>query len=214
MGQYFKAICLDKNFKIENGKVKTCGKKVIERFCEPFEYNNFLKMMEHAYVGNLYVEAAIRMLYYCCQVNHVNAMPFVWCGDYAETSIKENEDFTVYDQVRFLKEKAPKATEAYRNFKTVDKPEVFPNFGKVKQNIVLVNYDKKEYVRIPSERPMAYTIHPLPILCADGNGNGGGDYHGTYMKYVGRWAYNRIGIVMCDNIPEGFKELKVNFKRK
>ena len=212
MGQSFMAICLDKDFKIEKGKVKMSDKKVIECFCHPTEYHNFWKMVEHAYVGNLYVEAAIRMLYYCCQTNHVDAMPFVWCGQYSETSIKENEEFTVYDQVCFLEERIPNATKAYRNFKTLDKPEVFPNFNRVKQNIVLVNYDKKEYVHIPIERPRAYTIHPLPILCADGNGNGCGDYHGTYMKYVGRWAYDRIGIVMCDNIPQGFKELKVNFK--
>ena len=53
-------------------------------------------------------------------------------------------------------------------------------------------------------------IHPLPILCSDGNGRGGGDYNGTNMDFVGRWAYDKI--YTDNNVPNGYKKLNISFK--
>lgn len=59
-----------------------------------------------------------------------------------------------------------------------------------------------------------YRVHPLPLLIAEGNGRGGGDYDS--QKYpdldkVGIWARNLIRV--SDEKPaKGYKELKVNFK--
>ena len=84
----------------------------------------------------------------------------------------------------------------------------------------ILNYDKKCFVRIPkmSEEKDAYgfpklTIHPLPLLCADGNQRGSGDYYGSNEELVGLWAYDRIGV--GNEIPSDFKtELIVTFKEK
>jgi hypothetical protein len=68
------------------------------------------------------------------------------------------------------------------------------------------------FVRIP-ELSENWDIHPLPLLCADGNQRGGGDYYGANEDLVGSWAYDRIGI---DNeIPKGITtELVVTFKER
>ena len=54
-----------------------------------------------------------------------------------------------------------------------------------------------------------WQIHPLPLLTAEGNGRGGGDYHGTNMEMVGAWARCRLGLVK--EVPEGFTEITPNF---
>ena len=76
----------------------------------------------------------------------------------------------------------------------------------------LINLDKKEYVdksKCPIHNDKWQTrIHPLPLLTADGNGRGGGDYRRD-NDLVGSWARNRIALVK--DIPEGFTELIPNF---
>ena len=75
----------------------------------------------------------------------------------------------------------------------------------------VINHSKKEYVVIPEDKEGEWIIHPLPLLTADGNGLGGGDYHrGTDMDKVGLWAYDIIEV--GDEIPEGYTEFKVDFK--
>jgi len=83
----------------------------------------------------------------------------------------------------------------------------------------ILNLDTNEYVKIPRFSPKYGTFHPLPLLCSAGNGMGCGDYDVTYSikgsdedeieNCIGIWAYNRIGV--SDKIPNGFKELKINF---
>lgn len=60
----------------------------------------------------------------------------------------------------------------------------------------LINVSKHEYIDIShylsdcgKDGEKIYDIiHPLPILTAVGNGQGGGDYEGICMEYVGVWA--------------------------
>jgi hypothetical protein len=52
-------------------------------------------------------------------------------------------------------------------------------------------------------------IHPLPLLTADGNGRGGGDYNGEGIDHVGTWARDRISLMK--EIPEDFTEITPNF---
>lgn len=47
-----------------------------------------------------------------------------------------------------------------------------------------------------------FTVHPLSILCAVGNGQGGGDYFGLNDKIAGSWAWDFIEL--SDN-PERFQ---------
>ena len=55
-----------------------------------------------------------------------------------------------------------------------------------------------------------WTIHPLPLLIAHGNGQGGGDYYGSDMDKVGIWAFDHV--YTSDEVPEGYEELVVDFK--
>ena len=54
----------------------------------------------------------------------------------------------------------------------------------------IVNHTKKEYVMKVNQ------FHPLPLLTAEGNGRGGGDYHGADEDLVGTWARDVISVEM------------------
>ena len=73
----------------------------------------------------------------------------------------------------------------------------------------VINIRTKEYIEIPEPSDTDWIVHPLPILLADGNGRGGGDYDGSDMEFVGKWAFHPIGAT--NEIPKGYKELKVHF---
>ena len=116
----------------------------------------------------------------------------VWAGDYAD---KESEKTgTLHTQC----DKQP-------NLKVSPKPLTI----KVsKEYRYVVNHTKKLYVdkqAIPSKN--GWTIHPLPLLTAEGNGSGGGDYYGDdNNNLIGSWT--RHSISMETEIPVGYKELK------
>ena len=46
----------------------------------------------------------------------------------------------------------------------------------------------------------------MPLLIADGNGRGGGDYHGRELDWVGSWTGDKISI--GKEIPKNFVKLK------
>jgi hypothetical protein len=53
------------------------------------------------------------------------------------------------------------------------------------------------------------SIHPLPILTAEGNGRGGGDYYGTDANLAGIWARDILSIEK--EIPDGYMEFECHF---
>jgi hypothetical protein len=69
----------------------------------------------------------------------------------------------------------------------------------------LVNHDMQQYV----DKDKAGDIHPLPLLTAEGDREGG-DYRGSNEELVGIWARN---ILSAENeVPPGFAELEVCFE--
>ena len=69
----------------------------------------------------------------------------------------------------------------------------------------LVNHDTQQYV----DKDKAGDIHPLPLLTAEGDREGG-DYRGSNEELVGIWARN---ILSAENeVPPGFAELEVCFE--
>ena len=52
----------------------------------------------------------------------------------------------------------------------------------------IVNHTKKVYIKKNDG------LHPLPLLTAEGNGRGGGDYDGPNMDMVGTWARDVISM--------------------
>lgn len=154
----------------------------------PYVYNNGAKLMEHSWIGNDYVEAVEFLL---IEGGRWHNQRLVWAGDYADKEEKNGQNFYEMvegDGLQMLIEAVPS------------------NYH------YLVNYDKKEYVdktKCPNNN--GWTVHPLPLLTAEGNGRGGGDYGGDDVnEYVGSWSRCRLGLVK--EIPEGFTEIIPNFK--
>lgn len=221
MGQYYKGVIFTKSSrKQKNNKIKVC--------LDNWAYKNGAKLMEHSYVGNSYVRAYEYLL-----AERYDGYPFVWIGDYADEHNGEN----VYDLAynyreqqsdRMAKKQGFKKENGYyykydRDGYCIEKKSSFYEEISCDEKVTyeyILNYDKKCFVRIPkmSNEKDAYgypklTIHPLPLLCADGNQRGGGDYYGSNEELVGLWAYDRIGV--SNEIPSDFKtELIVTFKEK
>lgn len=204
MGQYYRPCLLSPDYKIV--------KRPVLGAVDCHILGNGAKLMEHSYVGNIFVIAATQML------RDNNTHPFVWCGNYAEPvneflhgtntmydyACKDDLDtkYTILnfsDLIHFA-EQYNLSKKSWREFLNnhLDR--------------YVINHTRKEYVAVPSYNTGKPTIHPLPLLTADGNGSGGGDYSGTDMSKVGIWAYNVIE--SANQVPEGYRELKVNFKEE
>ena len=216
MGQYYRGAVL--------GITANKRKKFIvkQAFC-PYAYDNGAKLMEHSYVGNYYVK-----MYEHALANDFDGNPFVWVGDYADCHFNEDDGYT--NACKFIDKRTRKEAikRGYR-VETIDGYDVFYD-GFTKKHVYdivsvsipyeelptykyIINYTKKQFVRIPKDEENKLVIHPLPLLCADGNGRGGGDYSGTNMDAIGMWAYDRIGV--SNEIPNHIKtELVVSFKEE
>lgn len=216
MGQYYRGVVLD----------KTANKRkefiVKQAFC-PYTYDNGAKLMEHSYVGNYYVK-----MYEHALANDFEGNPFVWVGDYADCHFNKDDGYTKACEFIDKMTRKEAIKKGYR-VETIDGYDHFYD-GNIKKSVYdienvcipyeelptykyIINYTKKQFVRIPELIEHKVSIHPLPLLCADGNGRGGGDYFGTNMKAIGIWAYDRIGV--SNEIPNHIKtELVVSFKEE
>lgn len=216
MGQYYRGVVLGKTTK----RVKRIIVK--QAYC-CYAHGNGAKLMEHSYVGNWYVKAYEQAL-----ANDYYGYPFVWVGDYADEMfntdvytkaheyidnvIKRNAKKKGYYLNGFVFEKLYKNGDIEKADESdfVEKVITKDNADKVDTFKYIINLDKKEAVAIPEFKEDEWTIHPLPLLCASGNGRGGGDYHGINEDMVGAWAYDRIGL---DNkLPDGIKLIEIEFK--
>ena len=183
MGQYYKPVNLDKM-----------------QFVYSHSYDNGLKLMEHSWINNSFVRVVEELI---AKGGDWYGDRIVWAGDYAKdepkTQFVGEESKNIYGMMVFENEIKP------------DEPDDH-------KYRYLVNMDNGEFVDM-SKVPITdihegteFKIHPLPLLTCEGNGNGGGDYHGTNQKQmdklVGRWA--RKCITIQDEKPEGMKELNFN----
>lgn len=195
MGQYYRGVILTPD-----------KENVIASVC-PYTHDNGAKLMEHSYVGNWYVQCYEQML---SKLYFGNV--FVWVGDYADNNVLYDkakqycEDWAKNNAASYGWELGNNIDIYYEKFDYIENPKF--NY--------IVNLDKKQYVKIPQYNKGEWIIHPLPLLCADGNGRGGGDYHrGSDMDKVGIWAYDRIGVL--DKLTDAyndFTELVVEFKEE
>lgn len=171
--------------KRENGK--------FERYCA-HSYTNGVKLMEHAYIGNNFTETVIAQLIGKC--GHV-----AWVGDYAKPGMVESPL-----DLEFITE------EGKEEYNTP------PQIPRTQNSIFLgfVNHTKKEYF-IPwsclCQDKYHLAPHPLPLLTAIGNGEGGGDYHGSSMDMIGKWACDEIEVLEdCHLIPQDYKNISNQLK--
>ncbi len=153
-----------------------------------FDYDNGLKLMEHSYIGNNFVSEVMILL-----MNEWNGHKVIWGGDYADNARFEffNEN---YIKIR---------------------PENLNQFNLVSLNKsnVFVNYDKKTYCKIDccDIDSDGWQVNPIPLLLANSNGRGGGDYR-LDNEMVGAWAYDKVGLITIDNVPNDFThDTSINF---
>lgn len=157
MGQYFTPVI------IRTGNVQAFNS---------WDYNNGLKLMEHAYLGNTFTEVVVKQL-----LN--NKANLAWVGDYADNENDRQLPFLAW----LPSDYAPK----------LEIGEMENSWG-----LFFINHTKKEYFSMSvyinqSQLVYGYSmIHPLPLLTALGNGRGGGDYKGDCMDMVGVWACDEI----------------------
>jgi len=169
MGQYYKPINLDSMTHVY-----------------PHDYDNGLKLMEHSWIENDFVEVVENLL---APEGKWHRCRLVWAGDYAdpETDTEENL-FTL----------------------STKKPSPIPKKSKYRY---IVNHTKRLYIdkKALKEEEKGWTIHPLPLLTSEGNGRGGGDYRGT-NKNIGTWARDSISMEL--EPPKDYKEMAIIFTEK
>lgn len=202
MGQYYKPIVLKQNWKNEE--------QPIAGTLSSYDYDNGAKLMEHSYVGNGFVKAAMRMIEF---IGKGKAVPFVWCGDYADPVDTPNHPVTKDENGNLVG-----GIDLYScSYAWIGDDKDSKEYKELKESLnnvrlcrksYIINETKKQFVLIPKFDKVKWLIHPLPILCADGNGRGGGDY-GYYesknMKLVGTWAHDEIRIGMKAD-TEGYED--------
>lgn len=165
MGQYYMPI-------IKRGNVL--------RRAYSHDFDNGLKLMEHSYVGNNFVNVV---------ANEIidNPAQLYWVGDYAEES-----DFS---SPAMFKRIYGYAWERTRDNKTtVENPNEKFDWSK---DWYFINQTKKEYMEMPKEGDWIYT--PISLLTAIGNGRGGGDYR-EENSMVGYWAGDKV--YLSENKPD------------
>lgn len=160
------------------------------------DFNNGLKLMEHSYLGNEFVGAITNALI-------KKSQRVVWAGDYADL---EPDGMNLYDHADLV-HNAPL--------------QIVPDGKPIIPFKYLLNVTTREWVDM--ERLLVITwpggescIHPLPLLTAEGNGRGGGDYRGYSMGHVGRWARD---LIACKGIggtptvgpPDDWQEIRPDF---
>lgn len=185
MGQYYTPV-----LKAKSGKVM--------RF-NSFDFDNGMKIMEHSWIGNNFVNAVMYKI-------KNEACRIAWVGDYAgdgENDEKYKND--LFDW--FVKETDVKEYCKSRKMKfDIDNVHGY-----------LVNVTKKQYVDLKDyfekskkiENGDVWCVHPLPLLTSIGNGAGGGDYWGVNKEVVGMWATDEVQFV--EELPEGMEKLEVAF---
>lgn len=159
-----------------------------------WDFGSGAKLTEHYFIGNYFVEHLMDTIFR-------SPKRVVWAGDYAdkEEPYKDDQDkgddYNLYHLCvnRGPRKKLKHSTEEFR---------------------FIINHDKKAIIDLSKVEPdkWGWKINPLPILTADGNGRGNGDYHGTLMCLVGIWARDLIEVDSVNSTD--YKEVHCPFVEK
>jgi hypothetical protein len=177
-----------------------------------FTSGSGLKLMEHSWRRNNFVGQVTAFL-----LN--NPQRLVWAGDYADH--EEGTETNLYALAE-----DPKTEVLIPHYPLVIKGKKqcvgggdFGDYIYVAPHADMkiryaVNFDKKEFVafdKLPKDKD-GWKVHALPLLTAEGNGGGGGDYHNE-DKLVGSWARDKIATCRFKkDIPKDFKEILPQFQ--
>lgn len=202
MGQYYKAIVL--------GPKSLTKKELIRLWMSPYAYGNGSKLMEHSYIGNSYVESFEFLL---SPEGRAYMSRVVWAGDYAdEEPVPTGTQEPKQDEEKEAQNLYSLAADDESD-ETIGNLLLQPPKRSTTKYRYIVNHDKKQYVDKQKVKPDAehheLRIHPLPLLTAEGNGRGGGDFRGRDEDKVGIWARDVISVE--EQPPPDYTELEVDF---
>ena len=181
MGQYYKPVNTESKEWVFSHDIKSRCKRYDGKIVM---IGNGLKLMEHSWMLNDFMRAVESLL---IPGGAWYKKPIVWAGDYADH--EENSDQNLYGMCEDNTKLKPKPLSKVES----------------KSYQYIVNHTKKEFVdknKVPSKD--GWTIHPLSLLTCEGNGRGGGDFHGE-GKVIGRWSRDVISLEKT--LPEGYKEI-------
>ena len=142
------------------------GKEYIRTHVNPHVYHEGAKLVEHSYCNTGFMRA-VEMLLRKGGVHYKSRV--VWAGDYADVEPGHGNNL---------------------NNRIGENDPGFTGVGCPYDHTFIINHTKKEYV------VKMNALHPLPLLTAEGNGRGGGDYHGADEDLVGIWARDVISVEM------------------
>ena len=207
MGQYYKPVLMGKRYGI------------LATF-HAHEYGNGLKLTEHSYLGNNFVNAVLS------KIDH-QPMRVAWIGDYSDDPWDGDEPYQKkIDREKFMrifknqntKRIHPEPLEGFNN------PEDYNGW-------YLINHTRRAYVDLGEFQKANgwkeewkdrygvihkewWAFNPLPLLTACGNGRGGGDYHESCPDNdkVGLWAFDVIEFAKYK--PVGFTKEEYHFKEE
>jgi len=139
-----------------------------------------IKLLEHSYINNDFVNA---IEYLLSPEGMFYKSRIVWAGDYADLENGLNTNLNSMTDKCMSKEFIP-STIISKEYKYI------------------INHTKKSYVNKNN-----YNLyHPLPLLVAEGNGRGGGDYYNKMDEnFVGMWARDVISVEK--DKPDNFTEI-------
>lgn len=162
------------------------NKTSIKAFLYSWDYGNGAKLMEHSWQGNDFVSAFETLIY-------KNPQRVVWAGDYADDCKGRKTNLNTRSDNKEKLKLMPTEHLSVRRLRYV------------------INHNKKQYVdkvRVPKGR-WGWKIHPLPLLTAEGNNRGGGDYRQADPNgLIGSWARDLISV--SGNRPKSYTEIEFN----
>ena len=187
------------------------------------QYDNGIKLMEHSYIGNNFMNAV-------CSLLLDRPAKVAWIGDYSADFTEDMEPYeTKLPQKKFMRIYNATWTSKKREYV---KPEPMQMDIDTALGWWLVNHTQKialdlgKYVaenkwrkawkdwKTGETEEYDMCVHPLSLLTACGNGRGGGDYHDCHPDYdkVGTWAFDRIQLMT--EKPNGYAEVTYHFTER
>lgn len=136
-----------------------------KEYISSWSFKQGSKLMEHSWLKNEFVNTVENML---AMGQPWYKTSVIWAGDYGDLA-----DKTWADNIIELK---PLVSEHFYRY--------------------LLNHSKKCFVdktKVPDND--GWSIHPLPLLTADGNGRGGGDFgNDDPYELIGSWMGDKISV--------------------
>jgi hypothetical protein len=165
-------------------KTKEADKEFIRAAIHSHMFDDGMKLVEHSYINSSFMTA---IEYLLSPLGIFYKSRLVWAGDYADPEPGSEQNLHNLSEG---KEFSPS-------------PRI--NFSQIMQRYnFIVNHTKKQYVTKTGR-----VYHPLSLLTAEGNGRGGGDYHGSCDDLIGIWARDVISVELT--APADYAEIVCNF---